>query len=273
MLPLPFIVLDQNALTRDAVLQPAIVAAREKGLQLMLTDAALIELIEADDWEARVRRGFAKLAPVRDLVTIAKPIPDLYRIEAAIGRPAYDQLEDVDRREWVRKLLVQSQTGNGDELDYMRAGMAGTKARVLPQYLNGQANKEQMQRYVSIFRKNFDSDARRKLADPAYRRGSLASSSWASKLEDVIAGMGFNCPGQLARGPSIIAHNIFSTALVAVKWCRNSGLDCAHADKITNDLIDTDYAVTASFCHGFASQDRNAYALWEDLVAIAELRS
>lgn len=154
MLPLPYIVLDQNALTRNAVLQPAILAAREHGLQLMLTDAALIELAEADDWETRMRRGFAKLASVRDLVTIARPIPELFRIEADIGRPAYDQLEDSDYREPVRRLLVQSQTGYGDELDYMRARIANTKARVLPQYLSGPANKQQIQRYVSIFSKS-----------------------------------------------------------------------------------------------------------------------
>lgn len=70
----------------------------------------------------------------------------------------------------------------------------------------------------------------------------------------------------------MIAHSIFSTALVAAKWYCNGGLDCAHADKITNDLIDTDYAVTASFCSDFASQDRNARMIREDLVAIAKLR-
>ena len=50
MVRLPFIVLDQNALTRDEVLQPAIGEARRLDLRLMLTDAAFIELVEAVDW-------------------------------------------------------------------------------------------------------------------------------------------------------------------------------------------------------------------------------
>lgn len=154
----------------------------------------------------------------------------------------------------------------------MRANIMPTKARVLPQYLNGVANKQNIQRYVEIFRDQFSDDERRKLADPAYRRTALAHSSWTNSLAVIIRNLRFNGPDQLARGPSIIAHNIFSVALIAAKWYSKSGLEGAHVDKVTNDLVDADYAVTASFCYGFASQDRNARALWEDLVAVAELR-
>lgn len=271
MARLPFIVLDQNALTRDEVLQPAIKEARRLNLRLMLTDSALIELVEAVDWEQRMRRGFAKLSSVPSLVTIAVPIPDLYRIELSTGQPAFDQLEALDYCLPVRQLLEQSQRGEGEVLEFVRTKISGAKARVLPQYLEG--NKKMVQSYVEAFRRLLPNDERRRLADPAYRHTALASASWTNLIRHIISNLGFNGADNFARRPSIIVHDILSTVLVAAKWYRDNGLDGAHEHKVTNDLIDAGHAVTASFCHGFATQDRNARTIWEDLVAIAKLRA
>ena len=270
---LPFIVLDQNALSRDALLQPAIKEARAGGLKLMLTDAAVIELVEGADWERRFRAGLARLAPVPELVTFARSVPDLIRMEAATGRPAYDDIEDPELRSGIRALLTETQLRKGPTLDYMRSQIQGTKARILPQYLNGAANKTKIARYVDLFKDQFGGSERRKLADPIYRREQLSGTAWTDMIARILANIGFSNPLGVARGNSIQVQNIFAEMLVAMRWYRDSGIEGADEDKLTNDLMDAEYVVIASYCHGFASEDGRARSLWEDLAAIAAQRA
>lgn len=273
MISLPFIVLDQNALSRDAILQPAIAEARALGLKLLLTDAALIELIKGADWEGRMRAGLARLSAVPELVGIAYPVPELVRMESSSGSPGYDRLEAVDWRDSIRALLAELRGVAGESLDYLRKNIANTKANVLPQYLDGPANKAKIAGYVELFEKTFDGFERRKLAEPSYRRAELAKPVWSEFFARMLTDMGFANATALAHGNSIQVQTVFAELLIAMRWYRDGGIANANEAKLTNDLMDAEYSVLACFCHGFASEDRRSREVWDDLRAIAQLRS
>jgi hypothetical protein len=273
MINLPFIVIDQNALSRDAILQPAIAEARAYNLKLLLTDAALIELVKNANWEESIRAGLARLALVAELVSIARPVPELVRLEASSGSPGYDRLEAIEWRTSIRALLGELRSADGVSLEYMRRNITTTKANVLPQYLDGPSNKAKIAAYVELFKKEFDSDDRKKLASPAYRCEQLAKSVWTDFFIRMLTDMGFANPSAIARGNSIQVQTVFAELLIAMRWYRDGGIENAKEEKLTNDLMDAEYSVLACFCHGFASEDGRSREVWDDLRTIAKLRA
>jgi hypothetical protein len=273
MILAPYIVLDGNALSRDALLVPAISQARAHGLKLLITDAIMIELLKGDNWEGRLRAGFARISAVPELIAMARSVPELIRMEAQSGTPAHAQIEDPEMRSGIRSLLADSQVGKGRSLDFMRARIEATKTKVLPQYLDGPTNKDKIAKYVELFETQFGGSERRKLSDPMYRREQLAKPVWSKMIARILTSVGFANPATLAFRNSVQVQSIFAEVLIAMRWYRDNGIIDAIAAKLTNDLMDAEYAVIASLCTGFATEDGRSRTMWEDLTSIAQLRA
>jgi hypothetical protein len=77
----------------------------------------------------------------------------------------------------------------------------------------------------------------------------------------------------LARERSFMSHSLLAIGLVALRMYRTGTvLSVMNGDKLTNHLMDAEYAVIASFCDDFVTSDARAAELLEDLVAVADLR-
>lgn len=275
LLRLPFIVLDQNAFRKDQLLAPAIKRARDIGCKLLVLDAAIIEMTKNAEWELTTRKSFKLLAECPELVSFGRALPDLFRMERDRGRPCFSCLEDEEWTPALRALIQEIPNGDGPSLRYMRKKIAENQPKIANQYLDHARNKRRVMLFRDVWRAIFPGDDRRLLEDAHTRREALAHPFWAMRFEEELVSSGAfdrQAAQALTGSRSVTSHMLLASRALALRWYVNGGLnDNTKAEKLTNDVMDMEYVVSASFCDGIVSEEKKVNSLLCDLVGAAEI--
>jgi hypothetical protein len=276
----PYVVLDQNAFRRPALLGPAIQRATSLGAKLLITEAAVIEMMKNPQWELTAERSLAGLAHSANLVALGRGVPDLMREEVATGRPAYGTLEDFERTPAVQDLIRELSTGNpGPVLAYVRSTIITAQATVLDtQYLDHAQNKQRLIRHRDEWATLLESepDLRKKLRGDASLRAQLLAHPKVSVHVErglIAAGMSDTDARRLAYDRSVSSHSLLAMSALALRWYLNGGLDGAKPAKITNDLMDREYITIASLCLELVSEEAKVNELIGEVKDAADKRT
>jgi hypothetical protein len=70
----------------------------------------------------------------------------------------------------------------------------------------------------------------------------------------------------LTVGPSIYGHTVYALAALALDWLAQGGLEGLDPEKITNDIFDLDYTVTATYCCDLVTADGRAMRVYSGLM-------
>jgi hypothetical protein len=274
----PYIVLDQNAFRRPHLLAPALAEARRHSLRLLVIDAAMVEMVKhPDQWELALRLTLRQLAAEPGLVVVGQGTPELLRMERNTGKPSYGQIGIAGLTDGFRALLAELHRGSdGPGVAYLRQRIATAQADIISQYLDHDQNKARVRKWVDTLASIFDPEERKRLQEPAYRRRVFAGPVLTDLMRHHFGKFhpSSEAVERLAQDRSVTAHWLLSEILLAVRWLTLGGLnDQTKPERLTNDLLDMEYATIASFCAGIVSEEPQVNEVTEDIKAIAEMRA
>lgn len=277
-LVLPYVVVDQNTMRDRAALEPVVADAARTGKKLLVIDAAMIEMTKSPSYESTLRASLALLARIADHVSVGRAVPDLLRREHATGMSARGEIVDDVLTGPLREVLRELASGrDGPHVAHLLAAIPQHQAHARGQYLDAARNKTRVQRFHDVLKEQLKAAQITKPQQIAAVRVELLSSEvWASIIEESAIGSALCTPeaaATLARSPSVLAHSIIASAALALRWLERRGIETAGDELFTNELMDLDYAVIASFCDRLVSRDQGMLDVCELLRQVAERRA
>jgi hypothetical protein len=117
-------------------------------------------------------------------------------------------------------------------------------------------------------------DRLRKEEDDKIFQALLASEHITMLFEDWLLGADFSPESarRLASERSITSHVCLCYAALGLRWLKYQGIESARGDKVTNDMVDMDYVLLASFCIDLFTKEGKVKKMLENVKAIAALR-
>jgi hypothetical protein len=264
----PYIVLDVNVLRDIEKMSELISHCEQSDLCLLLPDAVGFEQCKSIPHAFDTMSGsLMLLAKHPQLVSVARRLPDMRREEIANKRPI-ETLIEQSATEIFRDTLACLDNGDDSRLREMLCGEAFENR--VQESLDLWNDYEKLRSVLKTLATEIEHGASPELL----KRARSATGDQQSELvievlsTQTCMAYGFqNLRRQgltdieaiaLLRSHSIELRFLLGLFSVAAIWLCRGGLDTAKGSKISNDLTDMEYAILASVCKRFASDDKKA---------------
>ncbi len=280
-MPNPLIVLDQNKLREDRSPELVHMLENEPETCFVLPDIAFIEMTKKSSSREETLMGSLRLLsryPQR--VRVARGVQDCLKVELATLIPTDRNLiHEEHTAHFVR--LLQTVGGSGDnvgaeDLKRIVEDPNGVHAELAKFFFDHNANKARIRAVIDEMKEGLHKPVLKDL-----RASRLKREDWIN----IIHGLGnlFMKRFLLSRNAPLSAIQAFreckpmmlrehySTVWLGLDWIRAGGFDSVSPDKITNDTIDHDYVLTATYSDGLLSGDHRVNSAYDDLSAVLEL--
>jgi hypothetical protein len=271
------VVVDANMLAHrhEASLRSALEEACRAGRQIFVPRALIFETIQEGNWEQALRKDFRVVAEFRDCTFLERLPSELTRIERLAGGVA-PSLVDEAKTDWFRSVLSDVLSGATGQ------AFAGIRRRPhqIEQYIEKERTDllEQKQRHL-LFVEHFKKQVPRESLAAAARSRSefrklLADGAVVSLCREHLLNLGYShdLATYLAILPSWTSNFFYTLAAYALHYAAKQGLDSRPPRKVASDFADLLHVRLALSCEQFLTEDKKAYALWEDLCAVVDER-
>jgi len=232
-------------------------SAKNNGENIVVTDMALVEMMKSDQWESTTKRSLSILATEPQLVICSKGIGPMMKEEYDSGAPcAYIFDDEVSNR--FRRLLGEVSGGDDTTFEHVRKVIGAARDLAKHQHLDHGRNKAALMTIVDAWKKDLTAEQLRRLrgSDEQLTRELLSESEMQSTCFNALVGAGYDRSkaARLTMDPSVSSHEFLCFVAVGLRWL--DGLGAADEKKVTNDLADKDYVVTATFCRDLVSEEK-----------------
>lgn len=270
-MPRKQILLDQNYLRSDE-LRDAI--ARDSSVRFIFPDEALLEMCKSEHWELILTRSLTILSAAPSRVRMTTSMGVGLAWESQNKKSIAGRLVDVEATEFLREILMgvsRGEVSNG--VTVMRERMSLAQTEVREEEFNHVENKKRLLTLVESSREFLRPDFQKRLRAGAATRDEVreAVRSIAPEvLGSYCASAGFSREKAkvfLASKPLTLRF-AYAGLLNTFSWLARGGVMSYAGERATNDAVDRNYAVLASFFDGFWSKDVKAAALYEDIARI-----
>lgn len=220
--------------------------ARTDGDYIVVTDMALAEMMKSQQWESTTKRSLQILSEDPALVACSKAIGPLMKEEFDSGEPASSIL-DEEVSEKVRHLLGEVRNGDGSTLEHVRKVIQDARELGQRQHFDHTRNKAQLTQIVRSWKEDLSADDLRAVrrGDEERIRELLSNGEMQGTCINALVGAGYerSLAIRLTMDPSVTSHEFLTFVAIGLRWL--DGIEGADEKKITNDLADKDYIVTA----------------------------
>ena len=255
--------LDQNKISNERVFTSVQGA-------FMIPDVAFFENIKADEWRHDVRRSFSLFHKELSRLHIAYPVGELLRRELETRTPITDPIDWKGTR-LFRKLLVQH-----DYVSAIEANVNALRQEGLEPVIHLTDNRRSLSDGIDAIARIGGKDLMRRIrsftstSQPRLEKFAASIAGLTDcTLPDALTDLGLPVAGRAAlanhqsafyRTQFCFWAHVFQFALVS------PSLDMKDR-RLLNDLVDSDYAITASYCDGLETDDDRLRQRYEALVA------
>jgi hypothetical protein len=264
-------VIDTNYLRRPDLATALQSAA--PGDRFVLSDTAVLETMKNAKWESTARRSFQIIAQHPQKIWLAKAPGDLLRAELATGQEMQD-ITDLPMSGGFRSLLQEIASGVvGPDMAYARSNAAAAQTTLAQQQQNHAANLQGLRFAFDDIRSSIDIAGYRRIADPQqkklvrlHRIKTLAQAS-IRKLAD-LEGKSAEPGNALANGRGILLRYQIGYYCLGFKWAVNNGLDSFPAERATNEIMDLDHALIATYFDAILTEEASVRELRQDILDV-----
>lgn len=272
---MPYMVIDQNCFRDEEFVKDLLNRASVLDWQVLLPDAALMEMLKSEKWEYTMRRSLAHLAEAPELVSVALGFGELMRAERDTGEPVED-LIDYQVTRIFRDMLGELRSGqSGPVLALARAQIENAQDLAARQQLRHEHNKTVLKHLVDAWKVELSQDEIKGLGrDPSKCVGLCASVSMTRTCVIGLSNGGYsdNAARRLSAEPSVSGYWTVTLSALALNWLVAGGLDSLRPEKATNDFVDIDYVVSGVLGCALFSREARLNQLYEMMCAVAEAR-
>ncbi|MEZ0388941.1 MAG: hypothetical protein ACAI34_17845 [Verrucomicrobium sp.] len=248
----------------------ALLQSSAPGDRFILADTALIETMKNRQWESTSRNSFKIVSQYPEKIWIATEISKLMNAELNSGRDT-DAVLDLGLTEGFRDLLREIASGNdGPAMNTVRNNILQAQKTLATQQQNHPQNLGSLKAAFDGVRKDVKVKEYRRLTDIEQRQIRLRyaktqaqiSTRNVAKEEDKSQEVG----DALATGRGAMIRLQIGYTLLGFKWAVNNGLDSFPDTKATNEIMDLDHAVIATYFDGILTEEASVEDMRQDIL-------
>jgi hypothetical protein len=255
---LRYICVDQNTLRSQELAD----LVRDDTVQILLLDAAIMEMCKSTRWEPTVRRSLATVAAIRDRVHFVLGNGDLMKKERKVGRAiCLDDLVDDEGQDALQGLLEEVRSGvRGPWFKWVERDREESMKRMAEGHLDHARNVAAIQELIPTVLKALSPNALKRL-----RRGDvgseerirIASGITSALFFGVMKDGGISEPTakKLFQSKSYHARYLWLRVHIVIRWIQDGAFGTMSGERATNDLVDSYYVLVGSYCDQLLTKD------------------
>ncbi len=253
-----YLVVDQNYLRSEDIKR---IVATQSDVCFVLPDLAMLEMTKSVCRELTVRLSLETIAKCPNRVFIAKALGESLKYELTNKRPVVGHLVFREATQFIRRLLsaIAANSSNANlarVLDDPKNHIADLER----DYLDHPSNRSSALELVAATKKNMSAAFAKRV------RGAKATSdellafvalTAPSLLVDVLEDNGFSRQKAIAfarRKPMLLRY-FYLKVWACLDWEKMGWLESVSAAKVSNELLDHEYVLAATFFDGVLSNE------------------
>jgi hypothetical protein len=262
-------VLDQNYFRTDEL--RALIRS-EPASNFVLPDVALLEMCKSDKWRETMQGSLETLANIPGRVMLSISVGEALNCELAKLKSIEGRLLRKDLTNFVRSILrdVKANDASGQVVSTIAVSINQVQIEIHNDELNHGRNQMSLKMRTNIINSALGTERLKEL-----KKGMVSESSRLSLIysvaydlvETYLAGQGHprnRINAFLRQKPMMLRYYILGVRH-AFEWAKNGGLESLPATKVTNDILDQEYVVIASFFDGIKSLETRVNEAYADL--------
>lgn len=268
-----YFVLDQNVLRKPDL---ARLIARDPASKFVLPDLSFLEMTKSADWEDTLRNSLGQLAVIPRRVVVAHSVNDALGREVSSLVPVNRHMLSLEATEFVRDILAWARTGESNSaIQRIRDDPDDHRQALARDHLSHDENKRSLQTLIEATRRFIPEGLQRQMRGQslsAEDRLDIVHNIARGLVPEVLATRGVSLNKSrafLSRKPLLYRYLVVRVWYCA-DWISKGGLEPYPEEKVTNEVMDHQYVLTASFFHGLESLDGKAKRAYDALRSILQ---
>ena len=266
-----YVVVDQNVLRKE-VLRDLLVSSR--ATHFVVPDLAFLEMTKTLQWEQTLRGSFAILSTARSRVVVSHSVGDALKTELTRRSPVNGRMLHQEATDFVRDILQSVRDGStGHGIARIKSDSKNHRDALANDHLDHDSNKTQLNGLIASTKAmlpgEFAKRLRAKKVQPIERLDVIFQVATAL-LPGILADAGFTnqrARALIKRKPMLLRY-MYLKAWQCLNWIEMGGFECLPSNKVTNDQLDHEYILTATFFHGLLSEEPRVNQAYQDLLLL-----
>jgi hypothetical protein len=266
-----YVVVDQN-IFRKEILKELI--ASSPATQFVVPDLAFLEMTKAKQWEETLRSNFTILSTARSRVVVSQSVGDALKTELVKRAPIGKQMLDHEATGFVRGILQSINDGSiCHEIERIRMDPENHRDALAKDHLDHDRNKAQLDGLIdatkSMLPKEFTKRLRAKKVGPDERLDVIFQVA-TGLLPGILFDAGFTRDKAriLMKQKPMLIRYMYLKAWQCLNWIEMGGFENLSSNKVTNDELDHEYILTATFFHDLLSEELRVNQAYKDLLVL-----
>lgn len=269
-----YLVLDQNILRRAELSD---MVKNQQETHFVLPDLAFLELTKNDMWKETLRASLAILAEAPTRVHIAYSVNESLKKELETFQPQTKHLMHREAAIFVRDLLCWVRTGVETVAFRRIEEDPEHRLAVAADHLSHNANRSRLAELIEVTRNVLTEEQQKML-----RSNQLSEKERLLMIlgHAKILAVGILQEADIERGKAIgfikqrplVFRYILLNVWHCVRWISEGGFEGFPAEKVSNDVLDQQYVLTATSFHGVLSDDARVKRAYSDLTKLLSMR-
>ena len=253
-----YFVVDQNYL-RTQALQAILI--EQPDVQLVLPDLGMFEIAKPDQRELTVRQSLGTIARYPARVFVSRAMSECLKYELETCRSVEGHLLFREGTCFLRKVLLAVATGTpNDEYTRVIEDRGNHLSGLKRDYLNHETNKTRAVELVDATKREMSIEFAKRIRGARATQEELLAfirEKAPSILVGVLVDKGFSRERavNVARKKSMLLRYFYAKLWACLVWEKQGRLDGLGAEKVSNDLLDSEYVLAATFVDGVLSMD------------------
>lgn len=263
-----YVVVDQNVL-RKPYLETLMVD--DPDLHIVLPDMAFLEMTKTGEWESTLRNSLATLSQYPRRVHACLSVNEALSSEMDAMRPINSRMMFPEASKFIRDLLCGFQSGLPSQaLERIRENPDGHLDKLIHQHLNHEENKERWTDLIEVTGTMLSPEATKRLRAKtmdAEERLRIIHDIGVALLPDILATRNIDRAVSVAfmkKRPMTLRY-LYLKTWRCLRWLGDGGFDSRTPEAVTNEQLDDQYILAATFFNGLLSEERSVNEAYRDL--------
>lgn len=270
---LRFIVLDKNELRINRANEVIQLLKSSPETNFVLSDVSFIEMTKnSNDRKKSVKQALKMLAPYLERVHVARAISSIINDEFLEYSVEATNILYPEATEFVRKILDNlNKNIIGPELEKIHSDPEGHHQDIANDHFNHAFNKKSVAGLIESLRNDISEDFAKELrANRVSREARLAAihlnaTGLLSQHLQTTFNLSFEKTWDFISKRPMMLKYYYSRIWLCIDWLRRGGFECIAEKKVSNDLMDHDYIMTATCFNGLISGDKRVIGAYNDI--------
>lgn len=266
-----YVVVDQNVLRKEA-LRDLVVSSR--ATQFVVPDLAFLELTKSLQWEKTLRGSFEILSTSSSRVVVSHSVGYALKVELTQRTPVNGRMLDQEATGFVRDILHSVRDGSaGHGIAQIKSDPENHRGALAKDHLDHDSNKTRLNDLIastkSMLPGEFAKRLRSKKVESSERLDVIFQVA-TTLLPGILVDSGFtdNKARALMKRKPMLLRYMYLKAWQCLNWIEMGGFESLSSRKVTNDQLDHEYILTATFFHGLLSEEARVNQAYQDLLEL-----